>query len=330
MSTAEEQELMAQISNLAGRINRHKAQQTGQPGYPTRESSSTTRGDRLHDTYSVSQDATHSTRGAFRVAPYPHGNYRGGRGGRAPGYRNKTLVLNGQSRPATNSDDSTPTPTTPNGSWVTKTDRHLQLINSTVYEKESQNRANAIEQTQRNKVLRKDHAEKARLLNFLGKKSTTGVACASNTTATPSSYEVTVEGIRFQVTRQGSKLVRAPGMLWRSQQILTRPCAENTIGDPNPPTAVPRVTTIGGVKFFRTKNGNLIRHGVAKAQRYVSPTALGRILTIFTDWLAVSRRSTSYAKPSHGPVFSSPTNLSNCQLTASESCAVVSTPKGTY
>ncbi|KAK8083524.1 zinc finger domain-containing protein [Apiospora saccharicola] len=246
MSTAEEQELMAQISNLAGRINRHKAQQTGQPGHPNRESSTTR--DRRHHTYSVSQDATHSTRGASRVAPYPHGNYRGVRGGRAPAYRNKTLVLNGQSRPATNSDDSTPTPTTPNGSWVTKTDRHLQLINSNVYEKESQNRANAIEQTQRNKVLRKDHAEKARLLNYLGKTSTIGVAPASNTIATPPSYEVTVDGIRFQVTREGSKLVRAPG-------------------DPNPPTATPRVTTIGGVKFFRTKNGNLIRHGVAKAQR---------------------------------------------------------------
>lgn len=283
MSTAEEQELMAQISNLAGRINRHKAQQTGQPGYPNRESS-TTRGDRRYHTYSVHQDTTQSTRGAFRVAPYPHGNYRGVRGGRAPAYRNKTLVLNGQSRPATNSDDSTPTPTTPNGSsWVTKTDRHLQLINSNVYEKESQNRANAIEQTQRNKVLRKDHAEKARLLNYLGKKPMTGIAPASDTTATPSSYEVTVDGIRFQVTRQGSKLVRAPGMLWRSQAILNRPRAENTTGDPNPPTATPRVTTIGGVKFFRTKNGNLIRHGVAKAQRYVSPTAFGRILTIFTD-----------------------------------------------
>ncbi|KAK7969260.1 CCCH zinc finger protein [Apiospora saccharicola] len=220
MSTAEEQELMAQISNLAGRINRHKAQQTGQPGHPNH--------------------ATHSTRGASRVAPYPHGNYRGVRGGRAPAYRNKTLVLNGQSRPATNSDDSTPTPTTPNGSWVTKTDRHLQLINSNVYEKESQNRANAIEQTQRNKVLRKDHAEKAHIHDWRR-------ACLQYD-RDPPSYEVTVDGIRFQVTREGSKLVRAPG-------------------DPNPPTATPRVTTIGGVKFFRTKNGNLIRHGVAKAQR---------------------------------------------------------------
>ncbi|KAK7952438.1 uncharacterized protein PG986_008166 [Apiospora aurea] len=230
MSTAEEQELMAQISNLAGRINRHKAQQTGQSGHPNH--------------------ATHPTRGAFRVAPYPHGNYRGVRGGRAPAYRNKTLVLNGQARPVATSDDSTPTPTTPNGSsWVTKTDRHLQLINTSVFEKESQNRANAIEQTQRNKQLQKNNAEKARLMNYLGKESMTSVTPTSTTAATPSSYEVTVDGIRFHVTRQGSKLVRATGRR------------------PKPPSATPRVTTIGGVKFFRTKNGNLIRHGVAKAQR---------------------------------------------------------------
>ncbi|KAK8090069.1 Zinc finger CCCH domain-containing protein [Apiospora hydei] len=248
MSTAEEQELMAQISSLAGRINRHKAQQTGHSGHPNRESS-VTQERRRHDANSIQQDATHPTRGAFRVAPYPHGNYRGGRGGRAPAYRNKTLVLNGQARPVATSDDSTPTPTTPNGSsWVTKTDRHLQLINTNVFEKESQNRANAIEQTQRNKQLQKNHVEKARLMNYLGKESMTSVTPTSNTAATPSSYEVTVDGIRFHVTRQGSKLVRATG-------------------DQNPPSATPRVTTIGGVKFFRTKNGNLIRHGVAKAQR---------------------------------------------------------------
>ncbi|KAK7988571.1 hypothetical protein PG989_008886 [Apiospora arundinis] len=188
MATAEEQELMAQISSLAGRINRHKAQQTP----PARAfNSCDIPGSRRFPNGSVSSSAS---------------------------------------------------------SWVTKTDRHLQLINSNVYEKKSQSRANAIEQTQRNKQLRRDHDEKSRLLNYLGKESMVGIAPNANTAAPTSSYEVTVEGIRFHVTRQGSKLVRAPG-------------------DQNPPSATPRVTTIGGVKFFRTKNGNLIRHGVAKAQR---------------------------------------------------------------
>ncbi|KAK8114043.1 hypothetical protein PG999_006112 [Apiospora kogelbergensis] len=237
MSTAEERELIAQIDNLAGRINRHKAQQTVQPAFLPRESCAT-RVHRRSGTNTIQQGATHSARGAYRVAPYPRGNYHGARGGRAPAYRNKTLVLNGQSRPAPNADDPTPAPTTPNASsWVTKTDRHLQLINSNVYEKESQNRANAIEQTQRNLQLRRDQNEKARLLKYLGNDSSASVALASNNAAPTSNYEVAVDGIRFHVTRQGSKLVRAP------------------------------VTTIGGVKFFRTKNGNLIRHGVAKAQR---------------------------------------------------------------
>ena len=271
MSTAEERELIAQIDNLAGRINRHKAQQTVQPAFLPRESCAT-RVHRRSGTNTIQQGATHSARGAYRVAPYPRGNYHGARGGRAPAYRNKTLVLNGQSRPAPNADDPTPAPTTPNASsWVTKTDRHLQLINSNVYEKESQNRANAIEQTQRNLQLRRDQNEKARLLKYLGNDSSASVALASNNAAPTSNYEVAVDGIRFHVTRQGSKLVRAPGMLWRSRAILRRGHAENTAGDQNPPSATPRVTTIGGVKFFRTKNGNLIRHGVAKAQRYVFP-----------------------------------------------------------
>jgi len=30
------------------------------------------------------------------------------------------------------------------------------------------------------------------------------------------------------------------------------------------------MAVIGGVKFYRSKNGNLYRHGIVKAQRYVS------------------------------------------------------------
>lgn len=39
--------------------------------------------------------------------------------------------------------------------------------------------------------------------------------------------------------------------------------------DLNPPTATPKVVSLFGVKFHRTKNGNLIRHGIVQAQRYV-------------------------------------------------------------
>ncbi|KAH8675886.1 hypothetical protein BX600DRAFT_508085 [Xylariales sp. PMI_506] len=209
MPTAEDQELLAQISRLENRINQHKAGNQQETFYP---------------------------RSTYRAAPYPRG--RGYRSrGYTPTYRNKTLVLNGQSRPASTGDAKATAPTATDSSWVTRTDRHLQLINSAVFEKDAQSRANAIEQTQRQKRFQREHMEKSRVMNFVNATSTT-----------PSKHEITINGIRFQVTKQGSKLVRTPG-------------------DEHPPSSTPRVTSVGGVKFYRTKNGNLVRHGIAKAQR---------------------------------------------------------------
>ena len=46
------------------------------------------------------------------------------------------------------------------------------------------------------------------------------------------------------------------------------------------------MVVIGGVKFYRSKNGNLYRHGIVKAQRYVPPHDVHRPLTY-----RISRRS---------------------------------------
>ncbi|KAI1470419.1 uncharacterized protein F4812DRAFT_417460 [Daldinia caldariorum] len=232
MATPEDQELMARISKLASQINRHKAQRDGvnsDPNPPSR--------------------ASH-----YRAAPYPRGGYRGGRGRPLPAYRNKTLVLNGQSRPAADTSDTSDTANETSHlaspSWVTKTDRHLQLINTSVYEKESQQRASAIEQTHRQKQLQKNNREKAIFMNNMLQSGAIGKPVGlPNTSASASPYEVVVDGICFRVVQQGSKLVKAPD-------------------DVNPPSATPKVTTIGGVKFHRTKHGNLVRHGVVKAQRF--------------------------------------------------------------
>ncbi|KAF3067466.1 hypothetical protein GL218_08655 [Daldinia childiae] len=229
MSTPEDQELMAKISKLAGQINRHKAQRDGvnsDPNPPSR--------------------ASH-----YRTAPYPRGGYRGGRGRPLPTYRNKTLVLNGQSRPAADSSDATNETSDPaSPSWVTKTDRHMQLINTSVYEKESQQRASAIEQTHRQKQFQRNNREKAVFMNSVIQGGANGkpVGLPSSSTSA-SQYEVVLDGILFRVVQQGSKLVKAPD-------------------DVNPPSATPKVTSIGGVKFHRTKHGNLVRHGVVKAQRF--------------------------------------------------------------
>ena len=293
MSTAEEQELMARIGNLAGRINRHKAEQNGHPSPAQPRTSpphllSTAPGIPV-DPHTAS-DTTYSSRGSYRVAPYHPRGYRGGRGRGAPTYRNRTLVLNGQSRPATTnasagtsvstsaSSEANPRNATPGGpSWVARTDRHMQLINSSVYEKESQNRAAAIEQTLRQKHLQKNLAERNRVSNYLNRASTTVGPASSNN---PAQYELVVDGIRFHVIRQGSKLVRVPGtysgcLLTHLLRLLTM----STSGDNNSASTTPRVAVVGGVKFYRTRNGNLVRHGIAKAQRYVGAPIQHHVLT---------------------------------------------------
>ncbi|KAI0152228.1 hypothetical protein F4776DRAFT_600700 [Hypoxylon sp. NC0597] len=232
MSTPEDQELMAKISKLAGRINRHKAAQrdafNSELNRPFRAS-------------------------CYRASPYPsyRGGGRGGRGRILPTYRNKTLVLNGQSRPSADSSEGASDPSDPpTPSWVAKTDRHMQLINSSVYEKETQQRANAMEQSYRQKQLQKNNREKAAFMASMLHGGTGGGQVGfPNAPTSASPYEVVVDGIHFRVVQQGSKLVKAPD-------------------DVNPPSATPKVTSIGGVKFHRTKRGNLVRHGIVQAQRF--------------------------------------------------------------
>lgn len=203
MSTGEEQELLAQINRLEGRIHRHKQHRENHRTLFPRPSSPSPP--------SLIVSAPQYSRGTYRSTPYPRGGaYRGSRG-HAPTYRNKTLVLNGglngQARPEANSNN------TNNGSWVSRTDRHLQLINSSVFEKDSQARVSAIEETQRQKRLQKEQLEKVRFLSYAQQNASNVLPTPSNANATSASsrYEITVEGIRFQITKQGSKLVRAPG-----------------------------------------------------------------------------------------------------------------------
>ncbi|KAI1495860.1 hypothetical protein F5X99DRAFT_402213 [Biscogniauxia marginata] len=224
MTTAEDQELMEKIGRIASQINRHKAQRGGS-----------------------NFGSDHQARGGshHRVAPYPHTSYRGGRG-RSALYRNKTLVLNGQNRPASLDESAPSDPNTP--SWITKNDRHLQLINSSVYEKETKQRTNAIEETHRQQKLQRNTREKERFMNSIRQGGGGRVIGVPSTPTSTSPYEITVDGIRFQVVQQGNKLIKVPG-------------------DVNPPSATPRMPTISGVRFNRTKNGNLVRHGIVKAQR---------------------------------------------------------------
>ncbi|KAK3311143.1 uncharacterized protein B0T15DRAFT_520573 [Chaetomium strumarium] len=230
--SAEDREMMERISRLAGQINRHKHQQAG-----------------VLPSHSVAPHHHAGYGGKWRRGGVTH---RGGyHRGRLPVYRNRSLVLNGTSH-QTQSGDVDPGTTSDGSSmsWVTKNVRHLQLINKNAYKMDTESRTTATEQTRRHKLALKDRQERAKLISHLTRMVNSGGLGTANQQATADKYEIAVQGVRFTITKNGSKLIKVPG-------------------DGNSAKATPKVAVIGGVKFYRSKNGNLYRHGIVKAQRYV-------------------------------------------------------------
>lgn len=136
-------------------------------------------------------------------------------------HRHRTLILNntpGYSNPATGNLASNPAQnkdTNPDQSeplqaangWVTKRDRHMQLINSSIYDKETQVRHKAIEETRKQKAARKDQREMQKLERHLK----TLTPDHSKSVAVPTIHEITINGLRFHVLNGGSKLARIRG-----------------------------------------------------------------------------------------------------------------------
>jgi len=260
---SDDQELLAKISQLAGQINRHKNAKSAQNTSQESQSNSYkqdyggierfTQSNISHTDlqgYQQPSTAWRPSRGG-----YPSRGYA--RGARpAQVHRNRTLVLKGNSstpgadeaganeneRPSASKSNAAP-------GWVTKQDRHLQLINTTIFEKDSQNRAKAMEQTRQQKLKQRDDHEKARFIKHL--QRATGNNYNSSTiraTGMTGNHEVEVNGIRFRVAQNGSKLVKVPG-------------------DLNAAKSTPKSALIGGVRFHRSKSGNMYRAGIIKAHR---------------------------------------------------------------
>ncbi|KAK3952075.1 hypothetical protein QBC32DRAFT_342469 [Pseudoneurospora amorphoporcata] len=239
----EEQELMEKIARVAGQINQHKNQQAGL--VPPQSSHALSH----HRTSVESRNSNRAGIDGREDSGYS-GSWRHQRGGypypsRAhhakPVHRHRTLVLNGASQQGKAGQPSSgATSDSSTSSWVAKNDRHRQIINSSIYQKEAQARTRAIEQTLRQKQQQRDDLERTKLISHLHR-------AGNRSAAVPNQYELTVQGIRFAVTKNGSKLVKIPGDLNSG------------------PT--PKMAIVGGVKFYRSKNGNLYRHGIVKAQR---------------------------------------------------------------
>ena len=271
MASAEDREMMERISRLAGQINRHRNQQAGIAPAPSvrphhHHRTSTDRSPASPPRTDAPRDAGHTP--TWRRGGFPH---RGGHSGaRMPVYRNRTLILNGgpqQGQPGDAESGATSDAST--SSWVTKNDRHLQLINSSVYKKDAQARTVALEQTRRQKLALRDKQERAKLISHLNRMvNSGGFGPANQQTPAADKYEIAVQGVRFVVAKNGSKLVRAPGASPPHARLSQ--ATHMGVGDGNAAKATPKMAVIGGVKFYRSKNGNLYRHGIVKAQRYVS------------------------------------------------------------
>lgn len=126
-----------------------------------------------------------------------------------------------------------------------------------------------MQQTRLQKQQQKEHRERAKLMNHL--KHTANPSTASANPSSAPSYEISVEGIRFRVANNGSKLVKIPGAPRPSLSCVRVPAHQSISGDPNGPKATPKMALVGGVKFHRSKNGNMYRQAIVKAHRYVAP-----------------------------------------------------------
>lgn len=147
----------------------------------------------------------------WRGGGRPYRSRGGYRGSSLPAHRHRSLVLNGanqQGNKGTDVDSGTASDAS-NSSWVTKNDRHLQLINSSIYEKDAQTRTRAIEQSRRQKLAKKNALERAKLIKHMNRMENSGGSADLQGSA--NKYEIAFEGIQFIVAKNGSKLVKAPG-----------------------------------------------------------------------------------------------------------------------
>jgi hypothetical protein len=153
-------------------------------------------------------------------------------------------------------------PTTIGNGWVAKRDRHMQLINSAIYDKETQARSKAIEETRKLREQKRTEREQAKVLRYAQGAGSALVSTPANPAA---GHQILVNEVPFKIARGGSKLIRIssaclPGYpLHRTGLPL--------IDDPNTANTTPKRVTVAGVAFVRSKNGNLHRVGAVASKK---------------------------------------------------------------
>ncbi|MCJ1345513.1 hypothetical protein MMC31_003720 [Peltigera leucophlebia] len=293
---SEDQDLLARIGQLAGNfpgcvksstqltvqghINLHKTQAPVHPVGPVRGYSVTTQ----YSAPPTTPIPRFGARKSVRHAPYTR-THPGVTKPKA--HRNRTLVLHKTTNTSLALHESGGTPVTaiansmiPNEkhnkqalanhgtSWVAKNDRHMQLINSSIFDKETQLRSRAMDETRRQKTLQQSQMEKQKIEKHLRALNYPRYQASSahHSGATTPMYRILIKGLSFYVMDGGSKLQRSRSKDFAASSWLSLPHLHDLDPEesmrPSPKTAV-----IGGVTFFRSRNGNLYRSGLVKANR---------------------------------------------------------------
>ena len=201
----------------------------------------------------ASADTT--TTKSYRAAPYPQNHAR------PSSSRHRTMVFNHTVSPA--GPSSTQGPSSSPG-WVTKRDRHVQLINNNILEQETQARSKAMAETRKQRALMKDQQEIQKIQKFL---QSGGANSSRASMSAP--HEINIDGLRFRVLKGGSKLARIRGAEVTSIAI-DQNCLRNA-DNADSAISTPKRAQVGAVLFLRSKNGNLYRSGIVRAKRYRQP-----------------------------------------------------------
>lgn len=87
----------------------------------------------------------------------------------------------------------------------------MQLINSTIYDKDAEKRQQAMTETRRQKFTQAQQVEKAKIqrhLETLNRGQSTSTASVA-----PTAYKVYIDGLSFIMKNGGSKLLRVRGTI---------------------------------------------------------------------------------------------------------------------
>jgi hypothetical protein len=120
----------------------------------------------------------------------------------------------------------------------------MQLINSSVYEKESLRKASEARSGQNAKSKRQNQ-----LINSKLDSTTSGT------------HQLVINGLRYDICDGGSKLIRVKSKRSAMPKFLFNISAPNDLTTPTP-----KNLSVSGVAFTRSKHGNLYRSGIVKSR----------------------------------------------------------------